>query len=64
MYISADTVIIGNVNSYGGLYVTTEFLNSINLSGLPPPPHRSIDGESRMCDDVVEKLKPESLLRS
>ena len=36
VYLSADSVIIGDVNSDEGLYVTTEFLNSINLSGLPP----------------------------
>ena len=35
-YLSVDVVIIGDVNSDEGLYVTTEFLKSINLSGLPP----------------------------
>ena len=35
-YLSADAVNIGDVNSDEGLYVTTEFLNGINLSGLPP----------------------------
>ena len=36
VYLSADAVSIGDVNSDEGLHVTTEFLNSINLSGLPP----------------------------
>ena len=36
VYLSADAVNIGDSNSDEGLYVTTEFLNSINLSGLPP----------------------------
>ena len=36
VYLSADAVNIGDVNSDEGLYVTTEFLNGINLSGLPP----------------------------
>ena len=35
-YRSADTIPVGDVNSDQGLHVTTEFLNSINLSGLPP----------------------------
>ena len=35
-YLSADSVPVGDVNSDEGLYVTTEFLNNINLSGLPP----------------------------
>ena len=35
-YASADSVIIGDVDSDKGLYVTTEFLNTINVSGLPP----------------------------
>jgi len=33
VYLSADAVLIGDEQ---GLYVTTEFLNGINLSGLPP----------------------------
>ena len=33
MYLSADAVVIGDDQ---GLYVTTEFLNKIELSGLPP----------------------------
>ena len=33
VYLSADAVMIGDEQ---GLYVTTEFLNGINLSGLPP----------------------------
>ena len=33
VYLSADSVVIGDDR---GLYVTTEFLNRINLSGLPP----------------------------
>ena len=36
VYLSADSVIVGDVNSDEGLYVTTEFLNGISLSGLPP----------------------------
>ena len=36
VYLSADNVVIGDLNSDKGLYVTTEFLNDINLSGLPP----------------------------
>ena len=36
IYHSADAVPIGDIDSEEGLYVTTEFLNSINLSGLPP----------------------------
>ena len=51
VYLSADAVQIGDD---AGLYVTTEFLNDINLSGS------SVDGESRMCHDVVEKSKPET----
>jgi hypothetical protein len=35
-YLSADAVVIGEVGSDQGLHVTTEFLNSINISGLPP----------------------------
>jgi len=35
-YFSADQVNIGEVNSDSGLHVTTEFLNNINVSGLPP----------------------------
>ena len=35
-YLSADTVVVGEVGSDQGLHVTTEFLNSINVSGLPP----------------------------
>ena len=33
VYLSVDAVMIGDEQ---GLYVTTEFLNGINLSGLPP----------------------------
>ena len=33
VYLSADAVDVGDDE---GLYVTTEFLNKINLSGLPP----------------------------
>ena len=36
VYYSVDKVPIGDIDSDEGLYVTTEFLNSINLSGLPP----------------------------
>ena len=36
VYLSADAVIIVDVNSDEGFYVTTEFLKSINLSGLSP----------------------------
>ena len=36
IYYSADKVPIGDIDSDEGMYVTTEFLNSINLSGLPP----------------------------
>ena len=35
-YLSADSVVIGEAGSDQGLHVTTEFLNSINVSGLPP----------------------------
>ena len=35
-YRSADKIPVGDVNSEQGLHVTTEFLNTINLSGLPP----------------------------
>ena len=35
-YLSADSVVIGEAGSDQGLHVTTEFLNSINISGLPP----------------------------
>ena len=36
IYYSADNVPVGDMDSDEGLYVTTEFLNSINLSGMPP----------------------------
>jgi hypothetical protein len=36
VYLSADAVVIGEASSDEGLHVTTEFLNSINVSGLPP----------------------------
>ena len=36
VYYSADAVPVGDIDSDEGMYVTTEFLNSINLSGLPP----------------------------
>ena len=35
-YLSADAVVIGEAGSDQGLHVTTEFLNNINVSGLPP----------------------------
>ena len=36
VYLSADAVVIGDVSSDEGLHVTTELLNSINLSGVTP----------------------------
>ena len=36
VYLSADAVVIGHVTSDEGLHVTPEFLNTINISGLPP----------------------------
>ena len=36
VYLSVDAVAIGDVSSDEGLHVTTEFLNSINLSGVTP----------------------------
>ena len=48
VYYSADVVPVRDIDSDEGLYVITEFLNSINLSGLPP--HLLSDANSRLRD--------------